>query len=379
VHEKLQAAATALALDLSAIANAATQSEETLEDARVAALAHLCEKQTIAGEGNDLSLGLVAFGSLARHEASPSESDFDHAVVAFGTIDTPEHIQDYRRAAEKVCEATNLKHPGASRIFGGLITGADLINRIGLDDDTNRTHTQRMLFLEESVPIVGFAQHRGTMKSILRRYLVDYRPDHLKKAGVPRFLLNDVVRYWRTVAVDYQAKRWDEVDSFSEVAKGKQSGPKWGMRYIKLRSMRKLAYCGTVISLLMPKLMATDVTEDLLLDQLEMPPLARIAQLLEFLGDEDKDVLGRLLTHADWFVKNFDDAAFRSEVNKVEHPRDPGDNQTFNAARQRSDELQLDLERLFHSDRPLNVDSEPVPGYDKPLCLQQLTARYMLF
>ena len=40
------------------------------------------------------------------------------------------------------------------RLFGGIITSANLINRIGLEDDTNRSHTQRMLFLEESVPII---------------------------------------------------------------------------------------------------------------------------------------------------------------------------------------------------------------------------------
>ncbi len=171
------------------------------------------------------------------------------------------------------------KPPGASRVFGGLISGTELINKIGLDDDTNRSHTQRMLFLEESTPIVGIQQHRNTLRAILRRYLVDYREEGLQKAGVPRFLVNDVVRYWRTIAVDYQAKRWDEPNAFAWDDDDSARIPKWGMRYIKLRSSRKLAFCGTLVAMLIPHLTNRFVDDELLVDQFSMPSLARIAQL----------------------------------------------------------------------------------------------------
>ena len=98
---------------------------------------------------------------------------------------------------------------------------------------------------------------KKTMRSILKRYLVDYHNfenvSPLHKRGVARFLLNDVVRYWRTVAVDYQAKRWDELSppagAFQEDDGLGLEPPKWGLRYIKLRSSRKLAFVGSLVSL----------------------------------------------------------------------------------------------------------------------------------
>jgi hypothetical protein len=381
VHEYLVAAGEELGLALTNIRHAAQQSDEALEDARNIAVGVLVEAGVIEGESDDLELGLVAFGSLARAEASQAESDFDHAILAYGTVDTPEHIQRYRRAADEVCKKTGLKRPGASRIFGGLISGSDLVNRIGLDDDTNRTHTQRMLFLEESIPIIGVARHKQTVKAILKRYLVDYREPGLEKPGVPRFLLNDIVRYWRTIAVDYQAKRWDELNPFETEGSDDERAPKWGMRYIKLRSTRKLAFCGTVTAILAPRLRDVAVDEELLCSEFEAPALARLAGLLAYLDhDQDRDALRQILELADWFAEKFGDGDFRAEVNEVEHPRRPENNAAFAEARGKTEDLQRALEMLFQSTHPLRVSrQEGLSGFPDRLCLNQLTARYLLF
>lgn len=380
MHQYLTKAEGTLNVDLSNIREAARLSDEALVDAREIALRHLIDAGIIDGEGEALQLGLVVFGSLARQEASRAESDFDHAVLAYSTIDTPEHIQQYRRAAEEVCRKTGLKKPGASRIFGGLISGSELINRIGLDDDTNRTHTQRMLFLEESVPIVGITKHRQTARAILKRYLVDYREPGLEKPGVPRFLLNDIVRYWRTIAVDYQAKRWDELNPFETEGSDAERTPKWGMRYIKLRSSRKLAFCGTLAALFIPRLMRAPVDEDLLSEQFELPALARIAQLADYLTQEDQKVLGEVLSLADWFALRFSDSDFRAQVNQVEHPRRPENNGAFIEARGKTNDLQCALERLFQSTQPLRIEAtEGLPGSTGAISMNQLTGRYLLF
>lgn len=382
MHTVLESAADRLSISLDGVRAAAEASRQVCADATTIAVGYLVEAGVIEGEGGNLELGLVAFGSLARDEASKLESDFDYAVVAYHTVETPEHIQQYQRAADLVCKKTGLKPPGVSRVFGGLISGTELINKIGLDDDTNRSHTQRMLFLEESTPIVGVEQHRNTLRAILRRYLVDYREEGLQKAGVPRFLVNDVVRYWRTIAVDYQAKRWDEPTAFAWDDEDIGRSPKWGMRYIKLRSSRKLAFCGTLVAMLIPHLTNRFVDDELLVDQFSMPSLARIAQLAEYVEHaDDREALCSVLQSADWFARKFDDGEFRRAVDGVEHPR-RSQNPAFREAFEKTEELQRALEALFLSSNPLVVPDGIISvrgSKNGALCLRQLTARYFLF
>jgi len=69
------------------------------------------------------------------------------------------------------------------------------------------------------------------LRVLLKRYLVDdfgYAMPPKAAARVPRFLLNDLVRYWRTMAVDFAAKRRE------------REGAGWGLRNFKLRMSRKL-------------------------------------------------------------------------------------------------------------------------------------------
>ena len=69
------------------------------------------------------------------------------------------------------------------------------------------------------------------VSNILERYFeedVHFSPKG--KHRVPRFLLNDLTRYWRTICVDYAAKYQQ------------QDGKKWALRNAKLRFSRKLLY-----------------------------------------------------------------------------------------------------------------------------------------
>jgi hypothetical protein len=203
---------------------------------------------------------------------------------------------------------------------------------------------------------------------------------------------NDVVRYWRTLAVDYQAKRWDELPSpmreppgaFTEQPEADQDelqNPKWGLRYIKLRSTRKIAFVGTIVSLFLARIIeGQQVTDEFLYEQFSMPPLARLASLLPYLNEADRVHLAAVFNHIDWVLGRLDDAEFRDQMNLVEHPRIVGTNAAFDEARLRTIELEKDLERLFESGEPLVTSCPPIEGYDgAALCLGQLTRRYLLF
>ena len=104
-----------------------------------------------------------------------------------------------------------LSKPGDTGTFGTIASSHDVVHHIGGLDDTNRNMTRRLLLLLESTAVVNPLIRSRVIRAVLDRYVVWGRGLASRTAGgfrVPRFLLNDVVRFWRTVAVDYAAKKW---------------------------------------------------------------------------------------------------------------------------------------------------------------------------
>jgi hypothetical protein len=117
-----------------------------------------------------------------------------------------------------------------------MIFSHDLVHCIGGEADSNANLTRRMLLLLESrcfdaSPTDSSLVWTNVVSNILERYFeedVHFSPKG--KRRVPRFLLNDLTRYWRTICVDYAAKHRE------------QDGKKWAMRNAKIRFSRKLLY-----------------------------------------------------------------------------------------------------------------------------------------
>lgn len=149
---------------------------------------------------SELPVDVVVFGSIAREEATTA-SDLDYLVVTHGLFEDPgSGVREVIDALEQLRDVElALEAPGGTGLFGKLVAAPDLVERIELDDDTNPHHTRRILLLTESTSIFSQDRHERLLRAIVRRYLADYGQP---KTGVPRFLLNDVLRYWRTLAVD---------------------------------------------------------------------------------------------------------------------------------------------------------------------------------
>ncbi len=191
------------------------------------ALSKISEKRLL-----DSDSSLVVFGSFARHEMLKG-SDCDWALLIDGVVNIQHGTQARELAAaiQKVLPA-----PGAAGAFGNMIFSHELVHVIGGTADSNKNLTIRMLLLLESRPInlsPANASHvwNNIVSNILERYFeedVHFSPKG--KHRVPRFLLNDLTRYWRTICVDYAAKY------------RQQDGKKWALRNAKMRFSRKLLY-----------------------------------------------------------------------------------------------------------------------------------------
>lgn len=211
-----------LAVEWLSIAEARTKSDD-LRNQLTSALA----------ERTSEDKSIVVFGSLARRELTDG-SDLDWVLLVDGQAD-PGNVDDVR-AVEQALSPLGYKPPGREGIFGDMVFSHDLVHNIGGSEDSNRNLTLRMLSILEATPIGRDDAFERVLRNILWRYIAeDYGWSQSQTQNVPRFLLNDIVRYWRTLAVDFGYKRRD------------RAGAGWALRTIKLRMSRKLSFASGML------------------------------------------------------------------------------------------------------------------------------------
>ena len=186
-------------------------------------------------------------GSWGRREVT-SESDDDFMVLRVGVP-----REDARPSIEEVAGALGGRPPGPEEIFGRQVLLDGLRGKIGRDEDTNANLTRRMLLMLESVAICGDDGHGDARRALIAGYLRRTS----RTAGRRRFLLNDLVRYWRTIAVDFESKT------------RARKGEGWGLRNAKLRLSRKALFAGG----LLPVLECYRHPVSHMLDYMSVPPL----------------------------------------------------------------------------------------------------------
>ncbi len=159
--------------------------------------------------------------------------------------------------------------------------------------------------------------------------------------------LNDIVRYWRTVTVDFVDKQ-----------RG-QGGQGWGLRNAKLRMSRKLMFAAGLLSCFSCELFSspearteligprhsTIAMEEHLREFMRQPPIEILALYLMRL-DIDSGTTIKLMSAYDTFLRLLDDRSKREHLKKLK-PDDIRSDTVFGEVRQFGHEFQDGLTALF--------------------------------
>jgi predicted nucleotidyltransferase len=234
---------------------------------------------------------IVLFGSWGRGELT-AHSDDDWLLLVDGPL-RAEH-EPIVAALRELLGAEDRK-PGTQQVFGAAASAQVLARRIGLDEDTNRSLTRRMLLLLESVPVAGDDAYERCWVHVLDSYLEDATKDFRP----PRFLLNDLVRYWRTICVDF-------------VGKQREDEEKWGLRNAKLRTGRKVLFAAGLLPILLCDRHRQVAMRGFLVEQLRAPATDRLAAA--FAAYDLMDSGGRALDAYDRWIGMIGDDATRAEL-----------------------------------------------------------------
>jgi predicted nucleotidyltransferase len=291
---------------------------------------------------------IVVFGSLARKEWT-SKSDVDWTLLIDGQAD-PEHLKVAQDVAGCL-EDGEFQAPGTTGIFGNMTFSHDLVQKIGGREDTNENTTRRVLLLQESVAFGKPDAYERVLRLILSRYLEDDRGLRFGTLPykVPRFLLNDIVRYWRTITVDFVEKQ-----------RG-QGGHGWGLRNAKLRMSRKLIFATGMLSCFSCELLSgsearrellkrhsTVAMEEHLRNFIKETPLEILATFLVEL-DIKRSTARKLFSAYNAFLALLNDSKKRNHLKNL-HYDDIRGNVVFNEVRGFSREFQEGLTALFFND-----------------------------
>ncbi|HET8956640.1 MAG TPA: nucleotidyltransferase domain-containing protein [Solirubrobacterales bacterium] len=242
---------------------------------------------------HDRKSSVVLFGSWARRELT-EYSDDDWLILVNGA-----KREEIAPTIDEVASILGIdeRKPGEQEIFG-IHAFCDDIQKVGLDRDDNKNVTHRVLLMLESIPFTGHAAHRECWNQILDGYLQEVRRDKRP----PRFFLNDVVRYWRTICVDF-------------VGKHRKAGDKWGTRNAKLRASRKVLFAGGLLPILQCFQFDRGEMRAFLVDQLTAPATDRLAYAFLEWGAPDPGA--RFFTAYDRWVGLLNDETVRDELNAV--------------------------------------------------------------
>lgn len=220
----------------------AGSARETYSKERLADLAHgLSDMAELLAQAK---LCVYATGSYGRLEAW-EESDIDLFFLYEDTIcfSYLTFLRVAGRLVEKTAEMEFPPFSGNGKYLESLdVTQMEQILGSREDDQAN-TFTARMLLLLESQPVSDAAHYDKLLRRIVGFYYRDIKGHEAD--FVPIFLMNDILRFWRTLTLNYEHDRF-AVRALEDEGERNRARAKSSLKNYKLKVSR-LATCFSMV------------------------------------------------------------------------------------------------------------------------------------
>ncbi len=232
------------------------------------------------------NLCIYATGSYARKEAS-RYSDLDLFFIVYKKPICNLDIILIKAELIKIMRDLNFPDFSGDGEFLNFHIFNEIIKELGsTKDDYNNFFTARLLLLLESHPLNGRKIYNEILSKIIDRYFQDY-PDHEKNFR-PIFLANDIIRFWKTLCLNYEHKRHRR--GSNEVNKNKS--------HLKLKFSR-LTTCYTILCCIG---MEHDMQKTKFLELINKAPLERLIEIFKQKQDSRR-IISQLLHLYNWFLE----------------------------------------------------------------------------
>jgi predicted nucleotidyltransferase len=243
---------------------------------------------------------IYATGSFGRREAC-EHSDIDLFIVSLCDGERKEdkgrltRLNGILLKADLIRAARSLKFIDFSKDgeFLEPIPANSLIQTTGdRNDDAANTFTARLLLLLESMPLTGAEVHAQIINDVIAKYWIEF-PTHSDKF-MPAYLANDILRFWRTLCLNYEASTSEK--TLHDRAKRK-------VKNYKLKHSRMLTCYSALLFLLYVYTKNGTVEIPDAQEMVHLTPTQRLKWVAEQLKGSDPSMeIDRLLDQYDRFL-----------------------------------------------------------------------------
>lgn len=257
-------------LDESKVANRRDPSRRLVEKVKQSLVTAITPEKL--PESSEVSI--FCAGSVARQEAG-SSSDLDLFILhrpkdpLDATTQKLSRLHEFVLYSELIRINNELKLEEFSNDgeFLRVYPVREMSMAIGLPrDDHENLFTARILLLLESCCLFNDGLYRNAVDDVTAVYFRDDKDGN--RPFRPYFLVNDLLRYWRTICLNYETSRYSRSKS-------------WRKKNFNLKFPRMLTVYSTVLSVAVSPTMDRTRFADLIV----RTPLERLAWALDIMGD----------------------------------------------------------------------------------------------